>query len=81
MILEDRFRTKVEAAMKFRGWSQSELARQMNVDRQFIFSYLKQGKSPGLDVVERFANAIGVEPGNLIDSHELQFLSDVRLTA
>ncbi len=75
MILDERFRTKVEAAMKVHGWSQSELARQMGVGRQYVSQYLRQGVSPGTEVIERFAIALMVDPGNLVDKHELEILS------
>lgn len=80
MILDERFRTKVEAAMKLHGWSQSELARRMNVDRQFVFQYLKQGVSPRTETIEKFASALQLDPGNLVDNQELEILSVEQLT-
>ena len=80
MILDNRFRTKVEQAMRFHGWSQSELARRMNVDRQYIQKYLGQGVSPKTETIEKFAVALDLEPGNLIDKHDLEFLTTAELT-
>lgn len=80
MILDERFRTKVEAALKMHGWSQSELARRMSVDRQFVFKYLRQGVSPGTETIEKFASALQLDPGNLVDTAELEILSPNELT-
>ncbi|MEI8018008.1 MAG: helix-turn-helix transcriptional regulator [Schlesneria sp.] len=80
MILDDRFRTKVRAAMLAHGWSQAELARRMNVDRQYVFKYLGQNVSPETKTIEKFAEALNVDPGNLTDRHELEILSPAELT-
>ena len=71
MILQERFRIRVREAMDERGWSQSELARRMESDPQFIYRYLSGRTSPGLDIIERFAAALEVDPGVLIGEQEL----------
>jgi len=80
MILDERFRTKVEAALKMHGWTQSELSRRMGVERQYVYQYLKAGVSPRTETIEKFASALQVDPGNLIDTHELVILSFESLT-
>jgi transcriptional regulator with XRE-family HTH domain len=77
MILDDRFRTKVEEALKYHGWTQSELARRMGVGRQYISQYLRQGISPRTETIEKFAEALHVDPGNLVDKNPLEILSMV----
>lgn len=77
MILDERFRMKVEQAMKIHGWTQAELSRRMGVGRQYVSQYLRQGISPGTEVIERFAIALQVDPGNLLDKADLEILSMV----
>lgn len=74
MVLQDTFRAKVLAALDERGWSQSELARRMDVTRSMVSQYLNKRIQPGLDVVEKFATALEVDPWNLVDDRPLRFL-------
>lgn len=57
MILQDRFRARVQEELDSRGWSQGELSRRMKVSRQFVSLYLAGQRCPGLDVVQRFSEA------------------------
>lgn len=72
--LKNRFIRKANEAMQLQGWSKAELARRMGVSAQFVGQYLgsENPSTPGLDVVERFARALGLEdPGALIDDSEI----------
>ncbi len=70
--LKERFMKKLSEAMQAHGWTNSELARRMGVSRQFVGQYTGGEKTPGLDVVERFANALELEdPSILIDRTEI----------
>ena len=81
MILDQRFREKLADALRSRGCSQSELARRMNVSRQYVWKYLEGSSNPGLDVIEKFAAALDVDPLNLLDERKISFLSPIQLTA
>jgi transcriptional regulator with XRE-family HTH domain len=77
VVMQANFRDKVHQALEERGWSQSALAREMNVTRSVVSQYLSGRITPGLDVVEKFANALGVDPWNLVDNRPLQFCSTI----
>ena len=70
MLLQQRFRDAVLARLEVLGWSKAELGRQMGVSPQYINSYLNENKSPGLDVLERFAQSLGVEAASLISENQ-----------
>jgi hypothetical protein len=77
VILEQRFREKLQLAIDANRWTQADLARAMEVDRQYVSKYFKGHANPGLDVIERFAKALHVEPLNLLDENEIRILSEV----
>lgn len=54
MIISER----LQYAMDLRHYSQSELARQINVDRAFIHYILREQKSPSIEVAIRLATAL-----------------------
>jgi transcriptional regulator with XRE-family HTH domain len=73
VILEKRFQSNLEHLLLDRGWSQSDLAREMGVSPQYVHKYLRGTNSPGLDVVERFAKALDIsDPVDLLTSKVLQ---------
>lgn len=72
LILQENFRRKLFEALHAKEWSQSDLAREIGVSRQLVGDYFHGRKSPGLDVVERFAKALDVDPWNLIDDQPLR---------
>lgn len=74
MILRDRFVRKVNEARDVAGISKAELARRMGVSPQFVSQYLNEQNptTPGLDIVERFAIALGLpDPSMLLDLSEI----------
>lgn len=72
MILQERFQAKLRQALIANGWSQADLARRMGVSQPFVSQYTSGTRCPGLDVVERFAKALGLpDPGLLIDESEI----------
>lgn len=75
MVMQDNFRVKVQTALTERAWSQSELARKMGVTRSVVSQYLSGRIAPGLDVVEKFATALEVEPWNLVDDKPIRICS------
>ena len=80
-MLYERFKSRVREAMQLHGWRPSDLARAMGVERQMVFKYLSQGVHPGMEMQERFANALGVDPGKLTSEMTIENLSPLELTA
>lgn len=70
-ILQRTFQRKVKRALDEMGVSQSELARRMGTDRQYVYKYIAGITCPGLDVIERFANALEIAPVALLDDSEI----------
>jgi transcriptional regulator with XRE-family HTH domain len=66
MILQNRFQARVKEELEKRDWSQSKLAESMGVGRAYVSNYLNGRSSPGLDVIERFAFALNVDPTELL---------------
>jgi transcriptional regulator with XRE-family HTH domain len=51
---------------KARGWSQEELAHRAGLDRTYISSLERRKYVPTLDVLDKLAGALDVEPAQLI---------------
>lgn len=51
--------------------SQSKLARDMNATPQYVSNYLSGRVCPGLDVVQRFADALHCDPVELLKESEV----------
>ena len=67
VMLHDRFKARVREKMKLDGISQSELASRMDVSRQMIGQYLSdEAQCPSLDVVEKFAIALGLDDADYL---------------
>lgn len=62
MIIEKQFRDEVNRVLTEKGWSRSELARRMQVDRAYVSNYLNGRNSPGPDVMEKFCIALEMVP-------------------
>lgn len=81
VILQDRFRANVEMLLREKGISKSELARRLGVKNPTVFLYLRprskeNSRTPGLDVVERFAAALELDdPSDLLLEHLPESLS------
>jgi ribosome-binding protein aMBF1 (putative translation factor) len=60
--LDEQFRQIVEEQLQAKGWSRSELARQVGCGPQMVTDYLNGRSRPGPGVVERFFAAFGIEP-------------------
>ncbi len=70
--LHDRFKKKLLAALEMNAMSQGELAKRLGCSRQMVSLYLLGDRMPGLDVVERFSEALGLpDPAALIDNSEI----------
>lgn len=56
---------RIQARMLAKGWTQSELARQAEIGRDNISSYVRGLTLPGPGMVERIAKALGCSPDDL----------------
>ena len=68
--LNDYFRHRVRTRMTQLGITQSQLAQQMGVTRQYISHLMTGHRNPGLDTLEKTANALDV-PATWLISEDL----------
>lgn len=61
MILQEEFRSLVKAELEAQGISQRELARLMGMKSPTVNRYLNGVNAPGVDMVEKFFQALGIE--------------------
>ena len=52
---------------KGKNMTQAELARRTGITERSIYNYEKNSRAPKIDVVERFAQALGVQPESLME--------------
>jgi transcriptional regulator with XRE-family HTH domain len=64
--LGQRFRLNLQAAMASKGLTQKELADAMEIHFTVVNKYVLGKITPGLDVLERFATALQIEPIELL---------------
>ena len=70
--LHERFQRKLQEALEASQLSQGQLASRLGVSRQMISQYATGQTVPGLDVVERFSEALGLpDAATLIDESEI----------
>lgn len=69
MVCDD-FRNNVITLLEQRGMSRADLARAMDVKPPFITQLLNGTYDPGLALVERIAQAIGVEITALVKKNK-----------
>jgi transcriptional regulator with XRE-family HTH domain len=62
LILQKQFRDIIEHELDRRKMRRSELARAMNVAPQMVTDYLNGRRDPGPEVIEKFFNALDLEP-------------------
>ena len=60
VVLQEEFRRIVKDELARQGMSQRELARRMGVANPMVNQYLTGKICPGLDVVEKFFNALHI---------------------
>lgn len=61
-MLKEEFLAIVREEMARQDLSQSELARRMGVPQPMVSRYVGGLQTPGLDVVEKFFLALGIDP-------------------
>lgn len=67
MDIREIFARNLRSARRARGFSQEELAHRADLDRTYISSLERNVYSATIDVVDRLAFALSVEPGALLD--------------
>jgi len=67
MDIREIFARNLRSARRACGYSQEELAHRADLDRTYISSLERNVYSATLDVVDRLARALSVEPGALLD--------------
>lgn len=67
--LQTIFRRNVQRLLDEYGWTQTDLAAEMGVTKGFVSQVMTTHRGVGLESVEKFAAALGVEPSALISEH------------
>lgn len=67
--LQNIFRANVQRLLAEYGWTQTDLADAMGVTKGFVSHVMTGHRGVGLESVENFAEALGVEPASLISEH------------
>ena len=62
--------SKITELRKQKGWSQSELAKQIEVSREIIGRYERNDAMPSIDIAKRMAEAFGVSLDYLVGNSE-----------
>ena len=57
---------KIKKEMDRLNWTQTRLANEMGVKRQYVQYMLKSGKNPTIKTIDRFAAALDVSPRDLV---------------
>ncbi len=70
MDIREIFAKNLRLARQAKGLSQEELAHRADIDRTYISSLERCVYSPSIEVLDRLAQALGVEPADLIKSQE-----------
>lgn len=72
---------RVAAQRKLLGWTQDELAERMNVDAETISRFERGAHLPSLPTLQRLANALRVEIGELLSTTEVGKADDLAALA
>jgi transcriptional regulator with XRE-family HTH domain len=66
MELEKAVGAKIRRLRKVRGLSQERLAQEASIDLRYLGGIERGEHSPTVNVVGRLANALGVDPSDLL---------------
>lgn len=66
MTLNDRVKNNINVTMEKQGVARSELARRLGVSRQRVTDLLDNHKAMRLDLLERIATALDIQPWRLL---------------
>lgn len=64
--MNDTVGSRIKAAREAAGLSQRALAEQLGEKQSFVEAYENNRRKPGLEVVLRFARALGLVPCDLL---------------
>jgi len=70
MDIRELFAKNLRLARQAKGLSQEELAHRADIDRTYISSLERCVYSPSIEVLDRLAQALGVEAADLIKSQD-----------
>lgn len=65
-----RFADRVRQLREARGWSQEDLAGRADRHFTFISQLERAERAPGLMTIEAVADALGVDPGDLVTKRQ-----------
>lgn len=68
-LTKQDFGKRLYALMLSKGWTQSELARQADLPRDSVSTYVRGKSLPTPVSLEKLASALGVEPAELMPNH------------
>ena len=66
-VMQITFKQKINELLIAKKMRKADLARAMSVHPTYLTQYISGDVSPGLDVIEKFARALRVEPWQLLD--------------
>lgn len=66
VTLQERFRENVVRLLSERGFTRSDLTREMGVGPAYVTDYLNGRFSQGLEVLARFSSALAIDPSELL---------------
>lgn len=75
-ISKQEFGRRVQRAMYAKGWHPSELARQANVRRDAVSTYIRGVYYPSPTNLHKIAKALGVDPEALLPNYAEQAIAD-----
>lgn len=71
--------TNIIIMRKQKGWSQTELAKQINCSRANLINYEGNKNTPSIDVASRIADALGVTLDYLVKDGEYEHIDNATL--
>lgn len=66
MEIREAFARNLRLLRQAKGLSQEELAHRADVDRTYVSSLERSVYSPSIEVLDRLATVLGVEPADLL---------------
>jgi len=69
MDIKDQFGHNIRAMRLEQGRSQEQFAFDAGIHRTYVSGVERGARNPSLTVIERFAKALDVNPGELLDYH------------
>ncbi|WP_095012054.1 helix-turn-helix domain-containing protein [Tsuneonella mangrovi] len=67
MDVRQRLARNLRRLRSEREWSQEEFAHQAGIHRTYVSDLERGARNPTISVVERLAQALGVDAGSLLD--------------